>query len=101
MEYGKNLGDGVWRVVGRLDSCDYQIGADCHPEMGLDCVLRIAPQRLDDDVLLDPLEEDLDLPSVAEMFATSNALMSRLLVMKRSVSPLSGSRYSTIRSGFG
>ena len=33
--------------------------------MSLDCVFGIAPQRLDDDVLLDPLEEDLYLPSVA------------------------------------
>ena len=30
-----------------------------------DCVFGIAPQRLDDDVLLDSLEEDLYLPSVA------------------------------------
>jgi len=41
------------------------IGADGHPEVSLDCVFGIAPQRLDDDVLLDPLEEDLYLPSVA------------------------------------
>ena len=65
MEYGKDFGDGVRCVISRLYPCNDQIGADGHPQVCLHRVFGIAPQRLDDEVLLDPFEEDLDLPSVA------------------------------------
>lgn len=44
-----------------LDDGDQQIGRDCDPDLRLDGILTGAEERLDAQVLLDPVEEQLDL----------------------------------------
>ena len=48
-----------------LRDSDQHIGADCNPDLRLHCVLAGAQKRLDAQVLLDPFEEQFDLPTVS------------------------------------
>ena len=48
-----------------LDDCDQYIGRYSDPDLGLDRVLAGAEERLDAQVLLDPFEEQLDLPTLS------------------------------------
>ena len=60
-----HLCDGVWAFVVSLDSSYNQIGDDCHPKMSPLGILRVAPQGFHDDVLLDPFEENFNVPPVS------------------------------------
>jgi len=46
-----------------FDDGDQHVGGDGAPNSCLDCVLAIAQEFLDSQVLLDPLEEQCNLPS--------------------------------------
>ena len=46
-----------------LDDGDQQVGGHGAPDLRLHCVLAGAQETLDAQVLLDPLEEQLDLPT--------------------------------------
>ena len=48
-----------------LSNCDQHVGADCDPDLRLDRVLVGAIKRLDAQVLLDPFEEQFDLPALS------------------------------------
>jgi hypothetical protein len=48
-----------------LSNCDQHVGADCDTDLRLDCVLVGAIKRLDAQVLLDPFEEQFDLPALS------------------------------------
>ena len=48
-----------------LGNCDQHVSADRNPDLRFDCVLGGSVKRLDPQVLLDPLEEQLDLPALA------------------------------------
>ena len=48
-----------------LSNCDQHVGADRDPDLRFDRVLVGAIKRLDTQVLLDPFEEQLDLPALA------------------------------------
>ena len=48
-----------------LGDGDQHVSADCDPDLRLDCVLAGSKKCLDPQVLLDPLEEQLDLPALA------------------------------------
>ena len=71
-----------------LSNCDQHVGADCDPDLRLDLVLVGAIKRLDAQVLLDPFEEQFDLPalsilskamtqSAADLFSFADPLMSQ------------------------
>lgn len=45
-----------------LQTCHHQVGADCDPDLSLNCVFRAPIKRLDTQVLFDPLEEQFDPP---------------------------------------
>ena len=60
-----HLGDGVWTFVVCLDPGYNQIGDDCHPKMSPHGILGVAPQGFHDDVLLDPFEEDFNVPPMS------------------------------------
>ena len=57
------------KTVGQFQTffeyCNQHVSADCDPDLRLDCVLAGAEKGLDSQVLLDPLEEQLDLPSLS------------------------------------
>ena len=46
-----------------LDDCDEHVGGHGAPDLRLHSVLAVAQEVLDAQVLLDPLEEQLDLPA--------------------------------------
>ena len=48
-----------------FDDSDKTVGNDGHMDLDADGILRFAPKGLDSEVLLNPFEEELDLPSVA------------------------------------
>ena len=48
-----------------LSNCDQHVSADRNPDLRLDRVLGGSVKRLDPQMLLDPLEEQLDLPALA------------------------------------
>ena len=48
---------------GLIENGDHQVGADCDPDLSLHRVLAQAEEGLHPQVLLDPLEEQLDLPA--------------------------------------
>src|SRR5574344_442307 len=65
MQKSSILGDGIWTFVVRLDSGYNQIGNDCYPQMGAHGILGVSPQGLHYNVLLDPFEENFNIPSVS------------------------------------
>jgi len=46
-----------------IETSDHKVGGDRGPNLGLDGVLTEPEKRLDSQILLDPLEEQLDLPA--------------------------------------
>ena len=46
-----------------LNNGDEHVGGHGAPDLRLDCVLAVAKKLLDAQVLLDPFEEQLDLPA--------------------------------------
>ena len=52
-----------------LDDSDEHIDRDRDPYLGLDRVLRSAEERLDSEMLFDPLEEQFDLPALTIQLA--------------------------------
>ena len=48
-----------------FDDSDKTVGNDGHMDLDADGILRFAPKGLDSEVLLNPFEEEFDLPSVA------------------------------------
>ncbi len=46
-----------------FDNCDQDVRSDSAPDLRFHCVLAVADEALDTKVLLDPLEEQLDLPT--------------------------------------
>ena len=59
-----NLDDGPADVEVMLNNCNETVGDDCNVYLYADGILGLAPEFLDLKVLLNPLEEKLDLPSV-------------------------------------
>ena len=55
----------VGQMQAFLGNCNQHVGADRDPDLRLDRVLVGAIKRLDAQVLLDPFEEQLDLPALA------------------------------------
>jgi hypothetical protein len=46
-----------------FDNGHQHVNSDCNPDLGLDGILGGPIKRFDTKVLLDPFEEDLDLPA--------------------------------------
>ena len=46
-----------------LDNGHHDVNSDCNPDLGLDGILGGTTKCFDTKVLLDPFEEDLDLPA--------------------------------------
>jgi hypothetical protein len=46
-----------------FDNGHQYVNSDCNPDLGLDGILGDPIKRFDTKVLLDPFEEDLDLPA--------------------------------------
>ena len=46
-----------------FDNGHQHVDSDCNPDLGLDGILGGPIKRFDTKVLLDPFEEDLDLPA--------------------------------------
>ena len=46
-----------------FDNGHQHVNSDCNPDLGLDGILGGPIKRFDTEVLLDPFEEDLDLPA--------------------------------------
>jgi len=55
----------VGQMQAFLSNCDQHVSADRDPDLRFDRVLVGAIKRLDAQVLLDPFEEQLDLPALA------------------------------------
>ncbi len=46
-----------------FDNGHQHVNSDCNPDLGFDGILGGPIKRFDTEVLLDPFEEDLDLPA--------------------------------------
>jgi hypothetical protein len=75
------------KTVGQLQAFFYQgdqhVGADRNPDLRLDRVLAGAKKRLDSQMLFDPLEEQLDLPTLAVQVGNQFGSESKVVGQKR------------------
>ena len=67
------------------------VSRDGAPDLRLYCVLAVADETLDAQMLLDSFEEQLDLPAALYSAAIVNAGKAVLLVRNTKVLPVSGS----------
>ena len=74
-----------------LDDGDEHVGGDGAPDLCLHGVLAGAQESLDTQVLLDPFEEQLDLPATFVERGNRQGWQRRVVAQKTSVFPDSGS----------
>ena len=74
-----------------LDNGNQHIGRHGAPDLRLDGVLAVAQELLDSQVLLDPFEEQFDLPAILVKGSNSQRWQGKLLVRSMSVLPLCAS----------
>jgi len=63
-DQGRHLGNRIAAVIIGFYSCYRQIGYDGSPNVDFNGIFGESPKILDDDVLLNPLEENLYIPTV-------------------------------------
>jgi hypothetical protein len=73
----------VWQMQAFLSNGDQHVGADCNPDLRFDRVLVGAIKRLDAQVLLDPFEEQLDLPALAVLVCNQLGFEAEVVGQKR------------------
>ena len=72
----------VGQMQAFLGNGDQHVSADCNPDLRLDRVLVGAIKRLYSQVLLDPFEEQLDLPALAVQVCNQLGLESEVVGQK-------------------
>ena len=73
----------VGQMQAFLGNGDQHVSADCNPDLRLDRVLVGAIKRLDAQVLLDPFEEQLDLPALAVQVCNQLGFEGEVVGQKR------------------
>lgn len=66
-----------------LGNGDQHVCADCDPDLRLDRILAGAQKRFDSQVLLDPFEEQLDLPTLSVQVCNQRGLEREVVGQKR------------------
>jgi hypothetical protein len=66
-----------------LDDGNQHVGADRNPDLRLHCVLAGTQKRFDAQMLLDPFEEQLDLPTLAIQVGNEFWLQGKVVGQKR------------------
>ena len=85
----------VGQMQAFLDNRDQHVSADRNPNLRLDRILGGPVKRLDPQMLLDPLEEQLDLPALAVQVCDQLGFEGEVVGQKRD--PLATSSLATTR----